>query len=346
MEEPGAKRVNLTPTRRDALVLGGGLAGGAVLSSFFRQEGRGGGGPGGRKAGKDLEYVWLSAHRNLPLFVGRDHPALKLAGEELGVTVTIAGPDGVDKPGLVDAIEKTTARKPAGMMVVGWDEKLLVKPIDNAIAAGIPVVCVDADVPKSKRYAFIGTDWTEIGVRQAEAMVEALNGRKGTVALLGLVDQNIDVLAFAGFKGVAEKAGLTVLPPEHDDGKQDVATRVSAALIQREKNLVGMAGFDSESGPGMGQAIKEAGKAGKVIATCVDTSEQHLKLLREGVLTACVGQNRELFTYMGVKVLHDIAHSPFQFTPEERAMGRTPVPINFNTGTYTVTRDNVDQLHQ
>jgi ABC-type sugar transport system substrate-binding protein len=71
-----------------------------------------------------------------------------------------------------------------------------------------------------------------------------------------------------------------------------VATRVAAALIQREKNPVGMAGFDSESGPGMGQAIKEAGRVGQIIATCVDTGKQHLNLLKDGVPTACVGQNR------------------------------------------------------
>lgn len=333
----------MTPTRRDALVLGGGLAGGAILSTYFRQEDRGGSaGPGGQRTGRDLEYVWLSAHAYLPLFVGRDHPALRLAEQELGVRCTIAGPSTVDKLRLVADIEATTARRPAGMMVVGWDESLLVAPINKAIDAGIPVVCVDADVPKSKRYAFIGTDWTEIGVRQGEGMVKALAGRRGTVALLGLVDQNIDILAFNGFRSVVEKAGLTVLPPEHDEGKQDVATRVAAALIQREKQLVGMAGFDSESGPGIGQAIKEAGRVGQIFGTCVDTSDQHLKLLKEGVLVACVGQNRELFTYMGVKVLHDIVHSPFKFTPEERAAGRAPVPVNFSTGTYTATRDNVD----
>jgi ABC-type sugar transport system substrate-binding protein len=265
-----------------------------------------------------------------------------VAPDELGVTTTIAGPDTVDKPGLVAAIEQTAARKPAGMMVVGWDESLLIGPIDRAIDAGIPVVCVDADVPRSKRFAFIGTDWTEIGVRQAEGLVKALGGRKGTVAMLGLIDQNIDVLAFAGFRSVAERAGLTVLPPEHDQGKQDVATRMAAAILQREKGLVAMAGFDSESGPGIGQAIKEAGRVGQVIGTCVDTSPQHLRLLKDGVLTVCVGQNRELFTYMGVKVLHDIVHSPFRFRPDERAAGRTPVPINYNTGTYTVTRENVD----
>src|SRR5262245_61322203 len=91
------------------------------------------------------EYVWLSANANLPLFTVHDHPALRLAGEELGVKVSIAGPSSVDIPGLVAAVEQMTARKPAGMMVVGWDPSALVPSIDAAVAAGIPVVCVDAD---------------------------------------------------------------------------------------------------------------------------------------------------------------------------------------------------------
>ena len=72
-------------------------------------------------ANSDEEYVWLSANANLPLFVAHDHPALRLIGEELGVKVTIAGPNSVDIRGLVEAVEQTTARKPSGMMVVGWD---------------------------------------------------------------------------------------------------------------------------------------------------------------------------------------------------------------------------------
>src|SRR6185436_712014 len=51
------------------------------------------------------EYVWLSANANLPLFTSKDHPALRLAGQELGVKVVIAGPSSVDIPGLVAAVE-------------------------------------------------------------------------------------------------------------------------------------------------------------------------------------------------------------------------------------------------
>src|SRR3982751_3621059 len=108
------------------------------------------------------------------------------------------------------------------------------------------------------------------------------------------------------------------MDPQQDKGNQVEATRVAAAILQAHPDLVGMAGFDSESGPGMGQAIKEAGKAGKVLATCVEAEEQHLRLLKEGVLTACVGQKRELFTYIGVKALFDVNHSPVKFTSDDK----------------------------
>ena len=65
-------------------------------------------------------------------------------------------------------------------------------------------------------------------------------------------------------------------------------------------------------------------------------------LCKEGVLTVLVGQKRELFTYLGVKALFEINHSPFKFTTDDRAAGIWPIPVNYNTGTYTVTRDNVD----
>lgn len=333
----------MTPTRRDVVVGGAGLAAGGALAWWGSPERTGARAAGGRGAGDGSEeYVWLSANAHLPLFVAHDHPALDLAAKELGVRVTIAGPDAVDIPGLVSAVEQTAARKPTGMMVVGWDPSALIPAINKAIDAGIPVVCVDADVPGSRRLAFIGTDWYDLGVRQGEAMVRALGGRRGEVAMLGLIEQAIDIAAFNGFKSVVEKAGVTVLEPYQDKGNQAEAAKVAAGVLQARPDLIGMAGFDSESGPGMGQAIKEAGKAGKLVATCVEAEPQHLRLLKAGVLTACIGQKRELFTYLGVKVLHDFVHSPVRFTSNDKAAGVSPVAVNYNTGTYTVTRETVD----
>jgi len=332
-------------TRRDALKASA-LGSLAILTGCEKSRESTGPSSNNSKAARPVnsneEYVWLSANANLPLFVAHDHPALKIAGEELGVRVTIAGPNSIDIPSLVGAIEQTIARKPAGIMVVGWDPSALVPPINKAIESGISVVCVDADVPASKRYAFIGTNWHDLGVQQGNAMVKALAGRKGKVAMIGLIEQAIDQQAFEGFRSIIVPAGLTPMEPQQDKGNQAEAARVASAILQANPDLIGIAGFDSESGPGMGQAIKEAGKTGRIVATTVDAEDQHLRLVQEGVLTAAVGQKRELFTYQGLKALYELRHSPLRFTNDDARAGIVPISVNFNTGTYTVTKDNID----
>src|SRR5687768_1997358 len=173
--------------RRDALKTGA-IVAAATIAGCERRPSPAGGRLATR-ASRDEEYVWISANANLPLFTAADHPALEQAGEELGVRVSKAGPNSIDIPSLVAAVEQTTARRPAGMMVVGWDPSALVTPINAAIDAGIPVVCVDADVPASKRLSFVGTNWVDIGVQQAHAMLKALGNRRGKVAMLGLIEQ-------------------------------------------------------------------------------------------------------------------------------------------------------------
>jgi ribose transport system substrate-binding protein len=288
------------------------------------------------------EYVWISPHANLPLYKAHDHPALELAAKELGVKVTITGPSTLDMPMFVSMIETTVARRPAGMLISAWDPSVVIAPIAKAFEAQIPVVTVDVDAPTSKRLTFVGTNWFDLGVRQGEAMVKALGSKKGKVALLGLTEQYIDQQAFAGFRSVIEKAGLTAMEPQHDRGDSAVAARVASTIIQSTSDLIGMAGFDSESGPGIGLAVKEAGKVGQIIVTCVDAEPVHLNLIKEGVVTAAIGQKRELFTYLGLRVLFDVNHSPLKFTANDHKAGISAAPEVINTGSYTVTRENLE----
>lgn len=256
--------------------------------------------------------------------------------------VTITGPSTLDMPMFVSMIETTVARRPAGMLISAWDPSVVIAPIAKAFEVGIPVVTVDVDAPTSKRLTFVGTNWFDLGVRQGEAMVKALGSKKGKVALLGLTEQYIDQQAFAGFRSVIEKAGLTAMEPQHDRGDSAVAARVASTVIQSTSDLVGMAGFDSESGPGIGLAVKEAGKTGQIIVTCVDAEPVHLNLIKEGVVNAAIGQKRELFTYLWLWVLFDVNHSPLKFTANDRKAGISAAPEVINTGSYTVTRENLE----
>lgn len=82
-------------TRREAIRSAGVLAGATLLAGVAGSENAFSQSKTNSDAGANSneEYVWLSANANLPLFVAHDHPALRLAGETLGVKVTIAGPN-------------------------------------------------------------------------------------------------------------------------------------------------------------------------------------------------------------------------------------------------------------
>ena len=59
-------------------------------------------------------------------------------------------------------------------------------------------------------------------------------------------------------------------------------------------------------------------------------------------MAAAVMQKRKLFTYQGLRALFDVVHSPLRFTADDRRAGIAPIPVNYSTGTFIITRDNVD----
>ena len=104
---------------------------------------------------KDQLYIEVSALGNLDYFY--DHMmGMQKVGEELGVTTEYVGPAEYDMNAMVAAFEEAIAKKPNGIVVVGFEDTL--NPIvQKALDAGIPVVTVDADLPDSGRVAFVGT---------------------------------------------------------------------------------------------------------------------------------------------------------------------------------------------
>lgn len=295
------------------------------------------------QAGKDVsneEYVLINNMTTLPFFVNHDNKALESAGKSLGVKTSVVGPADNNIQAMIDAFEQTIARRPAGIMVIGWDESALIPMINKAIDAGIPTITVDADVPKSKRLAYIGTNWYQLGLRLGNAVVKVTDG-KGKVAMLGLIGQaNMDQ-AYKGFREViAKNPGMQIVTLEDDKGDEAEAARITSAILQKYPDLAVCAGFDSGAA-GIGTGIKEAGKAGQVKLVMNNIEPQQLQLIQDGVAQYAVGQKRELFTYYGLKLLYDMNHSPIKFSSDDKKAGVTPIPDNIDTGFIEVNKQNI-----
>lgn len=294
-------------------------------------------------SGFEEEYVWVATMTDHAMYVNHDQKALRQFAKDMGVKVTMEGPREYDIPGQIAAIERVIKRRPAGIMVLGM-ERGLVPVVNKAVEAGIPTITVDADLVESKRLAFVGSNWFNIGKRQAEAMVRLIGG-KGKVAIMGIGGADNMEQGFAGFKSVIAEYPDIKLIGEYDD-MSDVgeSRRITEELLRKHPDIAGIAGFDSNSGPGIGEAVRNAGFTGKVKVTCVDIEPVHLKLVKEGIIQKLVGQKRELFTYYGARILYDMNHATITLTADDRKNGLTPIPYIIDTGLIEVDINNVDSI--
>ena len=212
----------------------------------------------------DQLYVEVSALNSLEYFY--DHKeGMRLVGEDLGVKTEYTGPADYDMNAVAAAIDNAIAKKAAGIVLVGWEESLN-GAIKKATDAGIPVVTCDADLPSSTRVAFVGTSNYTAGQELAKWWVKKLNG-KGKIALLGMPTLSNIRDRIDGMKNVFAASQIQIVTI--GDSKTDSigAAGTATAILQKYPDLSGMIGVDSHSGAGIGTAVREAGKAGKVIVT-------------------------------------------------------------------------------
>ena len=288
-------------------------------------------------------YYWISQNSTLPLFVRSDYKGMKKIAEQLHIRIRIAGPTNIDLGQLIATIGEVCAQRPAGISVVGWDPALTV-PVQQCVAMHVPTVVDDADLPGSGRLAFIGTDWHTIGDEQAKAIIKALpNG--GKIAVLSIVNADNMKQAVEGFTKTLKAAGkkYQIVASEDDTGDAATASRVASSVIAAHRDIAAIAGFDSESGPGIVEAVREAGMKGKIVVTAMEQSPEFFKTLLDGSTTAIIVQNRELFTYYAFRLLYDFHHNGLSTNGLTGWRGK-PIPVDVNTGVLVVTKDNVGPM--
>jgi ABC-type sugar transport system substrate-binding protein len=292
-------------------------------------------------------YYWVSNKANLPLFVTYDYVGMKKIAEELGVQVRVAGPTDFDLPGFIAAVDQVCAQKPAGVSVVGGWDPSLTESVKKCIAAGVPTVVDDGDLPDSGRLSYIGTNWTSIGAEQAKAMMKALpnGGKIATMSIINANNMREGVKGFTDYLNANGGGKYQLVANEDDNGDSAKAAEVTAALRAAHPDIAGIAGFDSESGAGIVRALQEGGKKpGEIKVTAMEQTPDFFKTAADGWVEGIVVQNRELFIYYAVRMLYDYNHNGLKTSGLTGAEGGVPIPPSIDTGVLLVTKDNADKV--
>ena len=293
------------------------------------------------KKSADEEYVMITTAVNLPMYVNHDQAAFLAWGKKMGVRTTILGPAEWDVPAQIATIEQVIPSRPAGLLINGTDPGIA-QAINKAVDAGIPTIVYDSEISGSRRHCFIGSNWYEMGKLQGERMAQLVH-EKGKVACMGILGMENMEAGIQGFRDALKKyPGILFLGKYNDKANVEMAAKITADLIAANPDIAGIGGFDSNSGPGMGLSVKEAGKKGLIRLTCVDAEPEHIKLVKEGVIDLLVAQKRELFTSLGAQFLYDMRHGTWKFSKNDSRAGVIPIPTRVSTGVIEIDKNNVD----
>lgn len=188
--------------------------------------------------GPRLVLGMVAKSQSNPVFQAAHAGALAAAAElgaEYGVTIElhIATPPDEDPAAQAAAIEQLARAGAAGIAVSCGDANTVTPAIDKAVELGAAVVCFDSDAPRSKRFAFFGTDDQACGELVAEHLAAALGGT-GTVAILAGNQSAPNLQArVAGVRaGLARHPGLRLLVDGvffHAETPERAAETVAAA---------------------------------------------------------------------------------------------------------------------
>lgn len=287
---------------------------------------------------KDQLYIEVSALGNLDYFY--DHKVgMKKVGEELGVATEYVGPAEYDMNAMIAAFEQAIAKKPNGIVVVGFEPAL--NPIvKKAQDAGIPVVTVDADLPDSGRVAFVGTGNVNAGKMGGDKLAELI-GKKGKVAIMTKPGQSNLEERVAGYQEALKKyPDIEVVQIVDTQSDPVVAAQAASALLQKYPDLAGIACVEAAGGSGAATAVKEAKLQGKVKIIAMDRGNDVVSAIEEGTISASVAQQTALMPYYAVQILYNLANSKVDITSDNKAAGVKGIPSTVDTGVIIVDKDN------
>ncbi|MBE7560862.1 sugar-binding protein [bacterium] len=266
-----------------------------------------------------------------PMQVGAER-----AAAELGCKVTIQHPARANSSEQIRLVENMVSQGVDGISVSPLDPDALTDTVQKAMAAGIPVICMDSDAPNTGRLAYIGTINYKAGQAAGEATKKVFpNGAKMVAQVGSLTAQNArDRLA--GFKDAVDGAGIEIVEIMTDDINAPKAQGNAETALQKYPDMAAFLCLYSYNAPAAARALESVGKVGQVKIIGFDAEPQTLEYLEKGVIDVCIGQKPYEFGRRSVELLYRI-----KTEGRDKVLSELPDDRVIDTGVDVITRDNL-----
>lgn len=232
-------------------------------------------------------------------------------------------------PGQIEVIRQALASGIAALVLTPGDRLRLVGVVQEAVLAGVPVVCIDAPVESGLLSAIVASDNYQGGLMAARRMATRLGPTGKVVVLNHPSSQNkaIHDRLEAFFSGLRQfSPGVVVLSSDRS-GQATLETDTLAAggLLRDFPEAEGVYAVSGTGLTGAFRALKAAGRAGQVVLVGWDGDPETLQGVKEGLVDAVVQQDARALGRLGVRsALEALRGSP----PKRSVL----IPITLVTG--------------
>jgi ribose transport system substrate-binding protein len=229
-----------------------------------------------------------------------DNPFFKVIGDHLEAEGKKQGYDVIVVSGDKDVAKQSNQVKDfivkgvSAIVLSPCDSKSIVPVIQEANAAGIPVFTVDVpcNEPGVQLVTQVATDNYGGGKEAGHAMIEALAGRGGKVAILHLKQVESCQLRVKGFREVIDahnasgKAKIDIVAELESGGAKDMGYKAAEDTLQSHPDLLGIFAINDPAALGARAALEKAGKEKQVIIIGFDGQPEGKQAIKEGKIYA------------------------------------------------------------
>ena len=217
---------------------------------------------------------------------------------------------------------------------------MLKKWIDKSATRGIPVVTLNTDSPLSKRICYIGQNTYMAGRMAGELMVKFLHGKSPIIIITAFKNVFVHKTRLNAFKEIikSDYKSINILDVfENHDSNEETYTIIKN-IFKRKNEIKGIF-FTTGNGPfGAVKALKELGLEHEIKIVCFDFFSDTIRLLKEGIVTAAIGEDPFGQGYYAIKVLYEYITNGS--VPEGGVIyTKTHIGIGENIG--VLTRENI-----
>lgn len=213
-------------------------------------------------------------------------------GEELGVKVVEYAP--MEAQNLDEQVKQVEDAIQAGVdaiCIAPVDSEGIVPVLEEANAAGIPVITTNTKANGGKIETFVGVDNYESAKTLAAYMVEQLGGKGNVVIIEGNPAGQTSQDRVKGFEEIiAAHPDIKLEVSQPGNFKRDEAMTIMENLIQSNPDIDAVLALNDEMALGAWQALDEAGKS-DVLVTGFDGALEGLQAIQDGKMYASMNQD-------------------------------------------------------